>query len=284
MASRSKPPPPPQPAELTPDRMRVGLKRLDAALRQVTEFDPNIPTNEDTVKADRLAAAVDAALTQTFGHGTVEYQRYRDAAHFSWPLNYAYPVPLNEIQDSLRRCRSHSVELLQEAMAFLTTELDLMGTNGAVTSALPSMASPASGSEVVIGHGRSAVWRELRDFLRDRLGLSVDEFNAVSTAGLPTVARLEEMLAHASFAFLVMTAEDQQADGTVRARENVVHEAGLFQGKLGFRRAIILLEEGCEEFSNIHGLGQIRFQRDNLSAKFEEIRRVLEREGFLRPS
>ena len=56
-----------------------------------------------------------------------------------------------------------------------------------------------------------------------------------------------------------MTAEDEHSDGTTHARENVVHEAGLFQGKLGFSKAIILLEEGCKEFSNIEGLGQIRF-------------------------
>jgi predicted nucleotide-binding protein len=66
----------------------------------------------------------------------------------------------------------------------------------------------------------------------------------------------------------------------MNARLNVIHEAGLFQGRLGFQKAIILLEEGCEEFSNIHGLGQIRFPDGNISAKFEEIRKVLEREGI----
>ena len=76
----------------------------------------------------------------------------------------------------------------------------------------------------------------------------------------------------AAIALLVMTAEDEMADGGLQARMNVVHEAGLFQGRLGFTRAIVLLEEGCEEFSNIHGLGQIRFPKGNVSAKFEEIR------------
>jgi predicted nucleotide-binding protein len=63
---------------------------------------------------------------------------------------------------------------------------------------------------------------------------------------------------------------------------NVVHEAGLFQGRLGFTKAIVLLEEGCEEFSNIEGLGQIHFPKDNIKAAFEEIRRVLEREGLIK--
>jgi predicted nucleotide-binding protein len=44
---------------------------------------------------------------------------------------------------------------------------------------------------------------------------------------------LEDMLERPSFAVLVMTAEDQTADGESRARQNVVHEVGLFQGKLG---------------------------------------------------
>jgi predicted nucleotide-binding protein len=78
-----------------------------------------------------------------------------------------------------------------------------------------------------------------------------------------------------------MTAEDEQVDGNKRARMNVIHEAGLFQGRLGFTRAIVLLEDGCEEFSNIQGLGQIRYPRGNIKAAFEEIRQVLEREGII---
>jgi hypothetical protein len=139
----------------------------------------------------------------------------------------------------------------------------------------------ATGKTVFIGHGQSPVWRELSEFLKDRLHLSVDEFNSVPVAGISTVNRLEEMLDGAAFAFLVMTAEDEQPSGKHHVRLNVVHEAGLFQGRLGFRKAIILLEDTCEEFSNIHGLGQIRFPKGSIGNKFEDIRRVLEREGLI---
>jgi hypothetical protein len=131
---------------------------------------------------------------------------------------------------------------------------------------------------IFIGHGRSLVWLQLKNFLADRLHLDCDEFNAVSVAGRATVARLQEMLEGAWFAFLVMTGEDLHADGAAHARDNVVHEAGLFQGRLGFERAIVLLENGCAEFSNIHGLTTIRFPKGDVSPAFEEIRRVLERE------
>ena len=136
------------------------------------------------------------------------------------------------------------------------------------------------GNNVFIGHGRSPIWRELKDFIEDRLMLPADEFNRVPVAGVTNVARLSEMLDAAVIALLVLTGEDEQADGNIRARMNVVHEAGLFQGRLGFTRAIILLESGCEEFSNIQGLGQIRFPKGNIKAVFEDIREVLEREGI----
>ena len=89
------------------------------------------------------------------------------------------------------------------------------------------------------------------------------------------------MLDAAAIAFLVMTGEDEQADGGLNARMNVVHEAGLFQGRLGFTRAIILLEEDCEEFSNIQGLGQVRFPKGNIRAAFDDVRQIFEREGLL---
>ena len=94
--------------------------------------------------------------------------------------------------------------------------------------------SETVGTSVFIGHGRSAIWHELKDFIEDRLRLPVDEFNRLPVVGVTNIARLSEMLDAAAIAFLVMTGEDEQPDGRLRARMNVVHEAGLFQGRLGF--------------------------------------------------
>ena len=145
----------------------------------------------------------------------------------------------------------------------------------------PKTNDKAVDKRIFIAHGHSDCWKELRDFIEKNLGLFHDEFNRVSTAGLVTTERLQQMIDQADMAFLIMTAENQYADGTWHARENVVHEVGLFQGVLGFKKAIILLEEGCEEFSNICGLIQIRFSKGEIQEAFEEIHEVLEREGIL---
>lgn len=141
--------------------------------------------------------------------------------------------------------------------------------------------SRTKAERIFIGHGRSLVWRELKDFLQDRLNLSWEEFNREPTAGQATTERLQAMLDNSCFGFLILTAEDEHKDTTLHARENVIHEAGLFQGRLGFKRAIILLEDECKEFSNIIGLGQLRFPKGRISSVFEEVRRVLEREKII---
>ena len=144
-----------------------------------------------------------------------------------------------------------------------------------------AIADTENPKRVFIGHGHSADWKEIKDFVADRLGLEYEEFNRQPSAGKSNKERLEEMLNSSGFAIIIMTAEDETKDGKVRARENVVHEAGLFQGKLGFERAIILREERCEEFSNIEGLVQLQFPRGKIMAVSEEIRRTLEREGLI---
>lgn len=144
-----------------------------------------------------------------------------------------------------------------------------------------SLTRISGGRKIFIGHGRSLQWLVLKDFLVSSLKLDVDEFNIEPTAGIHTTERLQSMLGQAGLAFIIMTGEDALADGTVQARPNVIHEVGLFQGYLGNRRAIVMHETGCASFSNIDGLTTIHFPTDNLASKFEEIRRVLVREGYL---
>jgi len=97
-------------------------------------------------------------------------------------------------------------------------------------------------------------------------------------AGLSVKEVLQRLLREASFAILVHTAEDEQGDGGFRARENVVHETGLFQGKLGFERVTVLREEGCESFSNQSGINEIRFSQGNIRETYGEVVSTLFRE------
>jgi len=131
---------------------------------------------------------------------------------------------------------------------------------------------------IFIGHGGSEQWRNLKDHLHEKHDYRVEAYEIGARAGHAIRDILEEMLGKTSFAILVMTGEDKTEDGGMRARQNVVHELGLFQGKLGFTKAIVLLEDGTEEFSNIHGINQIRYGKGNIKETFGEVLATLKRE------
>jgi predicted nucleotide-binding protein len=132
--------------------------------------------------------------------------------------------------------------------------------------------------KVFIGHSHDDQWRLLKDHLHDLHRYEVIAYEIGPRAGLSVKEVLEKMLNDSSIAFLVLTGEDITNYGEVYARQNVVHELGLFQGRLGFNKAIALLEEGVVEFSNIYGINQIRFSKDNIRESFGDVLATIKRE------
>lgn len=131
---------------------------------------------------------------------------------------------------------------------------------------------------IFIGHGRSTQWRDLKDHLSDKHDYKIESYETGARAGHSIRDILEEMSTKSSFAILVMTGEDYDNNGILKARPNVIHEIGLFQGKLGFSKAIVLLEDGTEEFSNLSGIQQLRFAKGNIKEVFGDVLATLKRE------
>ena len=125
--------------------------------------------------------------------------------------------------------------------------------------------------KVFIGHGNNPIWRDLKDHLNEQHNYEVIAYEVGARAGHEIRDILADMLQASSFAILVMTGEDRTEDGQMQPRMNVVHELGLFQGHLGFDRAITLLERGTQEFSNINGVHQIRFSKGNIRETFGDV-------------
>ncbi|MGZ8846212.1 MAG: TIR domain-containing protein [Pyrinomonadaceae bacterium] len=173
---------------------------------------------------------------------------------------------------------------LEEAKRLLQTMIDEI--NESQQSSSPTTSKSRDGISVIrptvfIGHGRNPLWARLQLYLQDELGLSVINFESESRTGESVVAILTKMLGEASFAILLLTAEDETANGSMRARQNVIHEVGLFQSKLGFNKAILLKQEGVEDFTNVAGLQYIPFSDNKIEQSFYELRRTLAREGLI---
>lgn len=134
------------------------------------------------------------------------------------------------------------------------------------------VASPKPSEPVpFIGHGRDQQWRDLRDHLRDKHRIEAKYFENAPSAGEQTLDRVLKLVSQSNCALLVHTAEDELADGTVQARQNVVNETGIAIAAFGLDKVIVLLEKACAGFTNFAGVTLLPFEHGNISAAFGEV-------------
>lgn len=129
--------------------------------------------------------------------------------------------------------------------------------------------------KVFIAHGGDPAWTVLHRVLNDIHDIRAEHFDSEERAGYTTLSVVEQMITTSTVALVVMTGEDTDQHGELRARENVVHELGFCQGALGIANTIVVLENGVSEPSNIRGLTQVRFDRGNILGAEDRIVRLL---------
>lgn len=128
---------------------------------------------------------------------------------------------------------------------------------------------------IFISHGRSNEWYKVQAFLEKDLGYSTIELAQQPNLGRTVLQKLDEEATKCHSAIIVMTGDDEFETGEIRARENVLHEIGFFQGKLGLDKIVVLHEESVNIPSNIHGLVYIPFPKDTVEATLGALSREL---------
>jgi predicted nucleotide-binding protein len=134
---------------------------------------------------------------------------------------------------------------------------------------------------ICLGHGRDTAWKSVFGHLKGSVTPNVDvvNFETDELPGREATEILKKMMERATFAVVLMTAEDQTADGKWRARQNVVHEVGLFQGRLGFEKVVMLVDEKVERPTNLFGVLHIPFTK--IEDSFERLDRALAVAGLI---
>jgi sugar/nucleoside kinase (ribokinase family) len=158
---------------------------------------------------------------------------------------------------------------------FLDLSAEVVAQSRAVDAESPQ-------KRIFIGHGHDAQWRLVKDCVTG-WGLRATYFESAPAAGRFVSEVLTEQALGADFAVIVVTGDDEDSAGHPRGRQNVVHEIGLMQGRLGWTKVAVLLEDGVEPFSNIAGLQYIPFSKGKVHQALHELETTLVREGLILP-
>jgi predicted nucleotide-binding protein len=141
---------------------------------------------------------------------------------------------------------------------------------------------PPANKNVFMVHGHDETTKyQLSDFLR-QLGLNPVILHEQNNLGKTIIEKLEHYAGQANFAMVLMTPDDESADGKWRTRQNVIMELGWFMAKLGRSRTMILHkgQSDIEIPSDIKGLIYLHFDK-NIEECKEKIRKSLETAGLI---
>lgn len=139
----------------------------------------------------------------------------------------------------------------------------------------PRPSTPGTG--VFIAHGVDPQWEAVRRFLEQECRVPVYALAGdVSGANLDDAMR--QHLFRCTFGVCVLATADT-LPGEGRAEQSLVHQAGVLQGRYGFRRVAMLVEQGCATFSNVAGLIRLDFEAGHVESTFWQLERMLRREG-----
>jgi predicted nucleotide-binding protein len=237
------------------------------------KFDREIPPDE----IERLRAFV----------GTVSKDGYEDMTRgfdFDKPLTFYYGMlsAYNHCHNVIGWWASNFKNNEQIKKAFLAVGNLAPFVADRIQTMTPTWRDqfPTRSPCVFLGHGRSILWEQVASEVLAPRRIPYEEFNSQSTASMTAVDRVTEMLETVTFAIMLVTGDDETRDGISRARQNVIHEIGLLQGALGFRKVALLVQDGVEWLSNLDGIQQIRFKNEHTIAQsWRELEQMMEREG-----
>jgi predicted nucleotide-binding protein len=212
-------------------------------------------------QGEKLAAAMGCAN----GLASLEYSdaaMLLKASGFSTPRNLEIAVSGDE-----RESRSKGYMALlrygsDDKLLELRKNLDKLGiaeTHTKSRATIPAAVGQGDRIFIVHGHNHGILYQVVRILERvtDREVVILHE---QPNTGRTIIEKFEDHAASAAFAVVLMTGDDEgrplSGSGTyqVRARQNVIFEAGFFFGTLGRQRVVVLLDNGVEEPSDINGL------------------------------
>ena len=250
---------PPQSANLNAEQRKSALPRLQMRMDDLREFNPTEVTKRNDPRINALENAIDDFLTRTFGEGTVEYKRYRPAAHLDTASIFlGRPTPLHDVVEGLQHGKERAIEVLEGIKNIFLEEIALAEPSS--DKQIPqTVQSNSTSRDIFVVHGRDYGAREPVARFLERLDLKpiiLDEEASKSR----TIH--QKFLDHSTvdYAVVLFTPDDVGAPADdldslrPRPRQSVLYELGFFSAKLGHSKVSVLYVSGVEIPSDLSGV------------------------------
>jgi uncharacterized protein (TIGR02391 family) len=123
MAARKSPPSQPTAANLTAEQMRSAIPKLERRIRDLEEFDPSSIQQRSDPRLEALENKLTDTMSDVFGHGTLEFNRFRPRSLDTAGYNMMYETPLHEVISSVRESKEREILNLRTVIELFNEKL-----------------------------------------------------------------------------------------------------------------------------------------------------------------
>jgi hypothetical protein len=149
----------------------------------------------------------------------------------------------------------------------------------------PQDTTKARPNAIFVGHGKNKKPRDQLTKLLDQYKIPYKVAEEEANKGRPIPVKVKETMQGCGAAILIFSADEEfknaDEDTVWRPSENVVHELGA-ASVLYDDRIIIFREESVELATNFDSIGYITFEKNDLTAKFNDLLKELIALGILK--
>ena len=124
MAGRKSPPPQPTAANLSAEQMRSAIPKLERRIRDLEEFDPDSLTQRGDPRLKALENKLEDTVADVFGHGSIEYNRFKPRSLDTAGYNMMYETPLGKVILSVHESKQREITNLRTIIELFNEKLE----------------------------------------------------------------------------------------------------------------------------------------------------------------
>jgi len=133
---------------------------------------------------------------------------------------------------------------------------------------------------IFISHGQNDFYREINNYLVNEYKLPTVYDERDFLKGNTYIENIEMLVNDSSYGLVVLTKDDEFEKEKWRARQNVIHELGIFQNAFGRTNTLVLKEEGVDFPTNLNGMNEYQINLNNHADIYNKIGSWLRQRGI----
>lgn len=285
--TRKSQPHEPAPANLSPEAMKAGVKKLERRLGELQKFDLE-SLNPDDPEIGKLENKIELTMVEVFGKGTIEYNQFWISGLYGGGMIMSSDYLGRDIGGEVRAYQEgfgEAIAQLESARDYLNEKLDDLGpvrTGQSKTVEAPVV----SGRKVFVVHGHDDEAKLAVARFLEKIDLEPVILHEQTDKGRTVIEKFSDHAGEVGYAVILLTPDDIGGPATEedianlksRARQNVILELGFFVGALGRKNVCALKRGDIEIPSDFEGVIYKPF--DKAGAWKLDLAKELQEAGF----